>query len=332
MTLPKIRLRVDPGNLNALMTEVVLEVDAPTATLPLAADKGPVEWMTEDLGEDPWAFQEEVLNSVVDNERTAVPKCHSSGGTRAAAMAALWWMHHYPGGVVYTLAPTWPQVKDLLWRDIEDIYVKARERGIGLGGDFMPRSCRWNFSARRFAVGRSTDVAEQLQGPHADHFLLIIDEASGFNEILEPAVEGMLASGHVRLLMLSQPTKLSGIFFKANHRERANYNILHMDGYKTPNIEAALRSHPPTGGDSIVQALAKLPDDFELPRPYLLRPDWIVKRAAAWGESNPLYQIRVRGKFPKQASDSLISMDWIESAFAAVDTNISPNTVEIKNE
>lgn len=191
--------------------------------------------------------------------------------------------------MVWTLAPSWTQVRDLLWRDIEDLYNKSDPR---LGGRLSTGSCRWDFGPRRYALGRSTNKAEKLQGPHGGHLLIIIDEASGFPDVLEPAVEGMMASGDARLLMLSQPTRLSGMFYNACHKGKAMHNVIHMDAFEMPNF----------GPEGIT-------------RPYLILPDWVELMRAKWGERSPLWQIRVRGQFPAQASDSIISISWVEEAF-----------------
>lgn len=280
------RILAPPGFEQAILAETALRVKTSQRPAIPSLPNEPVKFVREILHEDPWQAQEQLLLSVRDHPRTAVRKCHSSGGTRAAAMAVCWWLYAWDDAVVYTLAPTWPQVRDLLWRDIADIYNKAQ-----LGGRFYPASARWEFGPRRYAIGRSTDKPERLQGPHGGHFLLIIDEASGFPEALVQAVEGMLASGETRMLLLSQPTQLSGMFYRAFHTSRASYNTLAIGAYDTPNF----------GPAGVV-------------RPYLIRPDWVAQRKQDWGEDNPIYQIRVLGQFPRQATDSLIALDWVERA------------------
>ena len=292
----------------------------------------PVVYVREKLGDDPWSWQENVLRSVARNAVTAVPKCHSSGGTRVAAQMVCWWLDRWDDAVVYTLAPTWKQIRELLWRDIEDIHLKAK-----LSGEFQPKSAKWNFGPKRYAIGQSTDKTEQLQGPHAGHFLIIIDEASGFSAHLEPAVVGMLASGETRLLMLSQPTQLSGMFYDSCNSDRAN--VLPCDAFATPNFEQFEWSEDEqsegrlpavwlreveryrealsvAGPDEEAKAAATKEMDGDLVRPYLVKPSWVAERYFEWGERSPLWQIRVRGRFPRQAEDSLISLDWIERAIA----------------
>jgi hypothetical protein len=48
---------------------------------------------------------------------------------------------------------------------------------------------------------------------------------------------------------------------------------------------------------------------------------WVYEKFWEWGEQSPLWQARVRGQFPTQSEDALISLAWLESARApAVDT------------
>jgi phage terminase large subunit len=118
-------------------------------------------------------------------------------------------------------------------------------------------------------------------------------------------VEGMLASGHTRLLMLSQPTQLSGWFYEACTSGRGLYNVIHIDAFQTPNLEGL------TAAD-----LAELDEDAldSDERPYLIKRRWVLERYREWGPDSYLYQVRVRGEFPDQASDAMIRLSSAERA------------------
>jgi hypothetical protein len=60
-------------------------------------------------------------------------------------------------------------------------------------------------------------------------------------------------------------------------------------------------------------------DDAELDvsaRSYLVDRRWVRDRWHEWGEDHPLWQSRVRGQFPLQSDDALISLAWLERAGA----------------
>src|SRR5690348_3619215 len=81
--------------------------------------RDPVWFSREILGFDPWSKQREILESVRDNEATAVRSCHGIGKTATAAEVVLWFLAAFgPEALVVTTAPTWRQVRDLLWREI----------------------------------------------------------------------------------------------------------------------------------------------------------------------------------------------------------------------
>src|SRR5262250_1015101 len=66
-------------------------------------------------GDDLWPMQQSILRAVGSRSRTAVKACHASGKTMTGALAVLWWLARYEDGIVVTTAPTWEQVRDLMW-------------------------------------------------------------------------------------------------------------------------------------------------------------------------------------------------------------------------
>jgi hypothetical protein len=61
-------------------------------------------------------------------------------------------------------------------------------------------------------------------------------------------------------------------------------------------------------------------------RPYLISVQWARERLREWGCASPLWQSRVRGQFPTQAEDALISLAWLE---AARDREVAETTEKI---
>ena len=68
-----------------------------------------------------------------------------------------------------------------------------------------------------FAVPRTATQPDALQGFHADNLLYIIDEASGVkDETFEPVL-GSLSTQDSKLIMMGNPTQLSGFFFDSHN-------------------------------------------------------------------------------------------------------------------
>ena len=78
-----------------------------------------------------------------------------------------------------------------------------------------------------------------------------------------------------------------------------------IDAFDTPNLR----------GVSLADLLAAGGSDLAVAeRPYLVTRQWVLDRYREWGEDHPLWQSRVRGQFPTQADDALISLSWLERA------------------
>jgi hypothetical protein len=88
--------------------------------------RDPVLFTREVLRDDPWSVQEEILRSVANHPQTAVKASHSSGKTRIAADAVLWWIAGFKDGIAITTAPTWEQVEKLIWGEIRQALKRSR--------------------------------------------------------------------------------------------------------------------------------------------------------------------------------------------------------------
>jgi len=87
----------------------------------------------------------------------------------------------------------------------------------------------------------------------------------------------------------------------------------------TPNF-TRLRETADIEGITIAELLGRLPADHPAltysPRPYLVTPKWAKEKLREWGTTSPLWQAKVRGQFPEQAEDALLSLAWLEAAKA----------------
>jgi hypothetical protein len=241
------------------------------------------------LGFYAWSKQREVLESIRDNPRTAVRSCHGSGKTATAARAALWFMAAYPRSRVVTTAPTFTQVRDLLWPEIHTAVSKAPA-----GLYPSPDTTRLTMARDWFAVGVSTDQPERFQGHHAEHLLLIVDEASGVDESIYEASEGFLTAEGGRVLLIGNPTQTAGQFYRAFHSERAMWNQIHISAYDTPNFT----------GETVPDEVAR----------NMVSAAWVDEKRTQWGEDSPLFQVRVLGEFPSAADDQIIGLGAVEEA------------------
>jgi phage terminase large subunit len=264
------------------------------------------------LGDDPWGTLREIITAVSrPHARVAVKACHSSGKTWTAARIVLWWV--LAGGKAITTAPTWTQVKQLLWGEIHGAHARAR---FPLGGTL--NLTEYRVSAECYAIGLSTNEGVRFQGWHG-RVLIVMDEAPGVRPDVHEAVEGIRAGGDVRVLLLGNPTIASGPFHDAFAALRSGWTTFTIDAFATPNLRGLFPPDvDPTAlsDEDAVAPLLSLSDEEldESPRPYLTTRRWVREKWDEWGPQSPLWQARVRGRFPQQSEDALLSLAWLEAA------------------
>ena len=269
--------------------------------------RDPLRFAKHFLGVELWKSQMESLNSIKTKRRTAIKSCHASGKTFVLAVSALWWLARYRDGIVIMISATERQVRTQLWNEVRRIVAKAKV-------PYPPvKSTELKLrDDNNFAIGFSTNQAENFQGYHGRHVLIIADEAPGIESGIFDAIAGTMAGGNVRIVLAGNPTVPSGAFFDAFTKERGLWNCITIDAFDCPNLkgmklEELLQLDPTEGG----------PLD-QNPIPYLVTKRWVYEQYLAWWHgsesSSPIWMSRVRAEFPDQAQNALIKMAWLERA------------------
>lgn len=174
------------------------------------------------------------------------------------------------------------QIKDSLWPEIASWYRRLPD---WLKDSLEVAAERITVKAcpdQAFAVPRtaSKDNPEALQGFHSDHLMFVIDEASGIDDIVFEVAQGALSGGNILVLMTGNPTRTSGYFYDAFHKNRAEWSTYHV----------------PCSASSRVS------------------PEYAEKMAREYGEHSNVYRVRVLGEFPLSEDDSVIALGLIEAA------------------
>jgi hypothetical protein len=252
-------------------------------------ENNPVLWASEVLGIHLWTKQKEILQSVFENRRTAVRSGHGVGKTFTAAVAVLAFLFLRMPSKIITSAPTWYQVKDLLWSEINTIFKQK----------LVPQGCpaeilqtRLRIADDWFAVGLSPKESVNFQGFHQEHILIVLDESPGIRLDILAGAETLMSSGDAHMLQVGNPTSPMGHFYDAFRNP--GYAKIHISCYDSPNFT----------GEAV-------PDGIKAK---LVTPTWVDEKKKEWGEDSPLFQSRVKGEFPSEGSDQLISLTWAEEA------------------
>ena len=260
--------------------------------------RDPVAFAREVLGINLWTMQQDIARALRDHPRVAVRSCHAAGKTLVAAVSVCWFLYTRPGAIVLTTASTFRQVRYVLWRTIQGL-VRGAPRP--LGGALFDTELR--LGERWYGLGLSTNHPERFQGFHAPHLLVVVDEPGAVPPDVFAAIEGVLAAGHTRLLMIGNPTQPHGPFYDAFHSQAAAYRGFRISAFDTPNFTATPQG--PAAGDAPAGTT---------PHHYLVSPDWVASRRVLWGADSDLYRSRVLGEFPRRAADGLISLAVLDAA------------------
>ena len=264
---------------------------APKADKDAIADRplDPVRFAAETLGVNLWPKQCDVLRAVWRQRRVAVKSGNGLGKDFTAAVAVLWYLHGHDPAIVLTTAPTFRQVRHVLWRQIHALYRAAAG---ALGGQML--DTRWELAEDRYALGLSATEADQFQGFHSANLLVVVDEAEGVAEPIYEAIEAVMTSAHPKLLLIGNPTTTSGGFYRAFNQESAIYETITISALESPNVAE---------GRIVI--------------PGLTTAEWVAERRSLWSADSDLFRSRVLGEFPERGEDNLIAVSDIEAAVYA---------------
>ena len=227
-----------------------------------------------------------MLSALPDNQRIAVKSGNGLGKGFCASVAVLWFLYTHDPAVVLSTAPTFRQVQHVLWRQIRQLHRRAKDT---LGGKLI--ATRWDLAEDRYAMGLSADTADEFQGFHSPNMFIVLDEAEAVSDEIYEAIEGVMTSAECRLLLIGNPTTVTGVFRRAFHEESHLYYNVTISALDSPNVTAG-----------------------KVQIPGLTTARWVKERKEIWGEDNPLYRARVLGEFPDLAEDALIRLSEIEAA------------------
>lgn len=263
----------------------------------------PVEFCEQVLHETTWAGQRDIMQSCWDHERTAVVATHGSGKTHIAARVVAWWIATHPLGAAQavTTAPTWRQVRTLLWP-----HIRRLQRAHGLPGK-IGLAPEWKIADDVIAFGFSPSDHDEAaaQGIHAAYILIVIDEAGGISATRFNGLEGIMSAGFARMLAIGNaPTDFEDSPFEERYNAPSWHGI-RVPAFITPNF---------TGEDTgpCTCAIARF-SPHPLSR-HLTSHDWVQEVAEDFGEDSNFYIARVMAQFPHGGSNRAIPMAYIELA------------------
>lgn len=254
----------------------------------------PVGFAEQVIGLTVWHRQRELLEAVRDHDRVAVRSGQKTSKSCSAATLALWYAASRPGARVFVTAPTFKQVRIIIWKELR---LRAKPVTQVLGGR-MPRdpATGIEFSNGSEIIGLSTNEPENLAGLSSPGgILFIIDEASGFPDALFHVIRGNTAGG-AKILAISNPTLRGDCTWYPELFKSKVWRCLRISSEETPNA---------TSGEVIIPGLAKRSFIEEMREEY--GPDFM---------NHPQYKIRVLGEFAAEGDETIFRLDDVTDAQA----------------
>lgn len=261
-------------------------------------DQFPDVWVVDRLGEHPWSRQRQVLRSVAHHRKTAVVSAYGIGKSHTASRAVAWFLGTNPPGdaFVVTSAPTFAQVRAILWREIAVAFTRANhvarasklpsltEQGHRLN------LTEWWIGNEMVGFGRkpSAHAAATFQGIHARKVLVVLDEAGGVPESLFEDAEKLVTTEHSRILAIGNPTHEGTYWHRVCNDQ--DWNVLQVSAFDTPAYT----------GERVPPRVLEL----------LTSRLWVDEQARRYGEGSPRYQQQVLGRFSKDRAVTVVPLDW----------------------
>ncbi len=254
----------------------------------------PVDFCRDVLLFEPDNWQMEALEHIRDNPRVAVKSGQGVGKTGVEACTLIWFLLCFPYARIVATAPTKQQLNDVLWSEVAKWMNNS---------PLLSMLLKWTktyiymigYEKRWFAVARTATKPENMQGFHEDNMLFIVDEASGVADPIMEAIRGTLSGDNNKLLMMGNPTKVTGAFHDAFTIDRAQWVCMTVSS----------RESSRTNKDNITS----------LDRKY--------------GRNSNVVRVRVDGEFPEQDDDVFINISWLEQS---INTQINDDTLKALGE
>ena len=269
-----------------------------------------------------------ILRVVQHYDRVAIKSCHSVGKTFTMARIVLWYGSSYPNCKIITTAPTFRQVRYLLWAEINAGHERS---ATPLGGTML--TTQWQLGKEWFALGFSPDkdAASQMdegqgssssfQGFHAPYILVVVDEATGVPKQILDQAEGLLTGAHWKIVCIGNPTTKNCEFAKLF--KSPLWKKVQITCFDSPNLPAngitdkvsLQREVTRLRGMPEEERLAHL-RDYEIVEPDLLTAGTVVSWALEWGIDHPLFKGKALAEFPETSEHVAIEIENVYQAQA----------------
>lgn len=243
----------------------------------LEKHSGPDEWQAKQLIEIREAIREDPEGYQIQD---ATASGHGIGKSAETSWIVLWAMSTRPHLAGWVTANTQSQLKSKTWRELAIWHKRAIN------------SHWFEWTATRFyevnhqetwgidAIAWSEHNSEAFAGLHAEHVLMIMDEASKIADIIWEVSEGAMTTPRAMWFAYGNPTRTTGRFRECFGKYRHRWSTRQVDS-----------------------RTCKMTDKTKIAQ-------WIADE----GEDSDFVRVRVRGEFPRSGTNQLISSEPVAVA------------------
>ncbi len=268
----------------------------------------PTEYVKDVFNVTPDDWQGDALNGIfTSQDRCAFKAAHGVGKTTLFAWAGWLFLNAYEGSRLVATAPTFSQLNDVLFPEYAKWHGKMTER----------MRDEWQISGKHirykgdpynwFGVARTSNHAANLQGFHNSNIMIQGDEASAIPEEVFEVIEGTLSEageeGKVaKLLIGGNPNFNSGELYNAFNKNKELYHCVSVTGDPKLLDELVVKQgeHHRLHGRI-----------YYSPR---VKATYINNMTKKYGEDSAIFDVRVRGIFPRAADDAIFPFEWVQRA------------------
>lgn len=182
------------------------------------------------------------------------------------------------------------QVRTGIWKYIDPAHFQVENKFPWLRGHYLKTTQKFfsrDYKDSWFVLSKtaSKHKPEGVAGQHAEQYTVLIDEASGVEDVIHDVLEGALTQAGNRHIMISQPTRNVGRFAEAFGVLKPLYRTFNLNAEESP----------------------------------LVTMKWVGEMLVKYGgHHSPEYQIKVLGRLPDNLSGYLIPKSWLEQSQSVV--------------
>lgn len=251
----------------------------------------------------------QLYEAVAQWQDAGVESGTGTGKSFGVAVLIFWFLACWEGARAFTFAPKEDQLRLYIWTEIGKLW--PRYKALFPTAELTDLCIRMrggmddSWGARGYAVGVGADeqVAGKAQGMHAEHMLLVYEEGPSIPEPVMAAGKNTCTAPHNLRVDIGNP----------NHQLDPLHRFCQEAGVVAIRMSALDHPNVVTGNPNLI--------------PGAVSQKSIDKRRADYGETSPVYQSRVRGISPEQASDALIRLEWLKAAAARYQARKEAGTI-----